>query len=60
MNRMMGRFGRDKSGATVVEYGIIACLVAMVAVVGVTLFTTALTATFKTLATTLGAGASSP
>jgi pilus assembly protein Flp/PilA len=60
MNKTIERFVRDSSGATVVEYGIIACLVAMVAVVGVTLFTTALTATFRTLATTLAAGASSP
>ena len=47
------RFVRDESGATAIEYGLIAALIAVVIITGVTAVGTKLSATFTSLSTTL-------
>ena len=46
---MISRFFRDESGATAIEYGLIAALIAVVIITGVTAVGTNLSATFNTL-----------
>jgi pilus assembly protein Flp/PilA len=50
---MISRFFRDESGATAIEYGLIAALIAVVIITGVTAVGTNLSATFTTLSTKL-------
>jgi len=50
------RFVRDESGVTAMEYGLIAALIAVVIITAVQLVGTNLTATFNTVAGSLGAG----
>ena len=45
------RFMKDESGATAIEYGLIAALIAVVIITGVTAVGTKLSATFDTLST---------
>ena len=45
----ISRFVRDESGATAIEYGLIAALIAVVIITGVTAVGTKLSATFTTL-----------
>ena len=45
------RFLRDESGATAIEYGLIAALIAVVIITAVTSVGTNLTTTFNTVAT---------
>ena len=47
------QFMRDDSGATAIEYGLIAALIAVVIIGAVTLVGTSLTSTFNTVATSL-------
>lgn len=50
---LISRFFRDESGATAIEYGLIAALIAVVIITGVTAVGTNLSATFNTLSTKL-------
>lgn len=60
MKTRVSRFSRDASGATAIEYGLIALLVAIAIIVGATALGNQLSATFETLAapvSTVDAGA---
>ena len=46
---LISRFVRDESGATAIEYGLIAALIAVVIITGVTAVGTNLSATFNSL-----------
>lgn len=59
MTRIFARFTTDKSGATAIEYGLIAALVAVVIITAVTTMGTNLTTTFNSIATALGGSSSS-
>ena len=50
---IISRFVRDESGATAIEYGLIAALIAVVIITGVTAVGTKLSTTFTTLSTKL-------
>ena len=50
---LISRFIRDESGATAIEYGLIAALIAVVIITGVTAVGTNLSATFTTLSAKL-------
>jgi pilus assembly protein Flp/PilA len=50
---LISRFVRDESGATAIEYGLIAALIAVVIITGVTAVGTKLSSTFTTLSTKL-------
>ena len=54
MNKVFSRFVRDESGATAIEYGLIAGLISVVIIVAVTLVGTNLTTTFNAIADALG------
>ena len=47
---LISRFVRDESGATAIEYGLIAALIAVVIITAVGTVGTNLTATFNTIA----------
>ena len=46
---IISRFIRDESGATAIEYGLIAALIAVVIITGVTAVGTSLSTTFASL-----------
>jgi len=46
---LISRFVRDEAGATAIEYGLIAALIAVVIITGVTAVGTSLSVTFTTL-----------
>jgi len=46
---LISRFVRDESGATAIEYGLIAALIAVVIITGVTAVGTSLTAKFNAI-----------
>lgn len=50
MTKTITRFLRDDSGATAIEYGLIAALIAVVIISAVTLVGSNLTTTFSTIA----------
>jgi pilus assembly protein Flp/PilA len=50
---LISRFVRDESGATAIEYGLIAALIAVVIITGVTAVGTKLSTTFTSLSTSL-------
>ena len=50
---LISRFVRDESGATAIEYGLIAALIAVVIITGVTAVGTKLSTTFNNLSTSL-------
>ncbi len=50
MNNLFARFVRDESGATAIEYGLIAALIAVVIIGAVTAVGSKLTTTFTTVA----------
>jgi pilus assembly protein Flp/PilA len=50
---IISRFIRDESGATAIEYGLIAALIAVVIITGVTAVGTKLSGTFSSLAASL-------
>jgi pilus assembly protein Flp/PilA len=52
MNKLFA-FLRDESGATAIEYGLIAALISVAIITAVTLVGTNLTATFQAIATAL-------
>ena len=49
MKNVVARFVKDESGATAIEYGLIAALIAVVIITGVTAVGTSLSTTFNTL-----------
>ena len=52
---LISRFVRDESGATAIEYGLIAALIAVVVITAVTAVGTKLSATFNSISGHLGA-----
>jgi pilus assembly protein Flp/PilA len=50
---MMNKLIRDESGATAIEYGLIAALIAVVIIVAIQAVGTNLSSTFNTVATSL-------
>ncbi len=55
MKKIFARFMEDKSGATAIEYGLIAALVSVAIITAVTLMGGNLSGTFDSIATALGA-----
>jgi pilus assembly protein Flp/PilA len=53
MTATLSRFLRDKSGATAIEYGLIAALVSVVIIAALQLVGTSLQATFTSVSTAL-------
>jgi pilus assembly protein Flp/PilA len=53
MSNLFSRFVRDESGATAIEYGLIAALISVVIIAAVTLLGTKLSATFQAVAAAL-------
>jgi pilus assembly protein Flp/PilA len=53
MLQLLRNFHRDKKGATAIEYGLIAALIAVVIITGVTAVGTNLSTTFTNISTTL-------
>jgi pilus assembly protein Flp/PilA len=53
MKNLIVRFVKNESGATAIEYGLIAAGIAVVIITAVNLIGTDLTATFQTVATAL-------
>ena len=53
MSKFVTRFLKDESGATAIEYGLIAALVAVVLVTALTAMGTKLTGTFEKVTTAL-------
>lgn len=53
MKRLAQSFVRDESGATAIEYGLIAALIAVVIITAVTTVGTNLTGTFSSVANAL-------
>ena len=49
MNRLLKTFAQDESGATAIEYGLIAALIAVVIITGATALGTALNTKFSNL-----------
>ena len=56
MNTLFSRFANDESGATAIEYGLIAALISVVIIGAVTTVGTSLTAKFTAVAAGLGGG----
>ena len=54
MNKIFARFVRDESGATAIEYGLIAGLISVVIILAVTSVGTNLKTTFDAIALALG------
>jgi pilus assembly protein Flp/PilA len=53
MQNLFSRFVRDESGATAIEYGLIAALIAVVIIGAVTALGTSLSSTFTSVTTAL-------
>ncbi len=53
MKNLFARFAKDESGATAIEYGLIATLIAVAIIVGATAVGTQLNATFTTISNDL-------
>jgi len=53
MKNLFTRFAKDESGATAIEYGLIAALISVVIITAVTTVGTNLQRTFNTVATKL-------
>ncbi|CAN5194842.1 Flp family type IVb pilin [soil metagenome] len=56
MKTLFARFAKDESGATAIEYGLIATLVGVAIIVGATLLGSKLNGTFNTIAGKLTSG----
>jgi pilus assembly protein Flp/PilA len=46
LSKLVARFTRDQRGATMLEYGLLVCLVAITAIIAVTAFSSALSSMF--------------
>jgi len=55
MQTLLRRFAKDDSGVTAIEYGLIAALISVAIIAGITALGNALSATFQMLATTIAA-----
>ncbi len=55
MTNLFSRFVRDESGATAIEYGLIAALIAVAIITALSLVGTNLSTTFNSVATNLAA-----
>ncbi|MCX7306134.1 MAG: Flp family type IVb pilin [Hyphomicrobiales bacterium] len=55
MSKIVSRFGKDKSGATAIEYGLIAALIAVAIIVGARGVGNSVGAKFNTVATRVNA-----
>ena len=53
MNLLISRFAKNESGATAIEYGLIAALIAVVIIGALTLLGTNLSTTFNSVASSL-------
>jgi pilus assembly protein Flp/PilA len=53
MKNLFARFANDESGATAIEYGLIAALIAVVIIGAVTTLGTTLSAKFQSIATSI-------
>ena len=53
MSKLVTRFVKDESGATAIEYGLIAALIAIAIIVGARSLGSALNTKFSSIATTL-------
>jgi pilus assembly protein Flp/PilA len=53
MFSLITKFSKDESGATAIEYGLIAALVAVAAIVGMTALGSSLNSIFNSVSTTL-------
>jgi pilus assembly protein Flp/PilA len=53
MTNIISKFVRDENGATAIEYGLIAALIAVVIITALTSVGTSLSAQFNSVATTL-------
>jgi pilus assembly protein Flp/PilA len=53
MTNLFARFVKDESGATAIEYGLIAALIAVAAITAMTAVGTQLIAKFNTISSTL-------
>ncbi|HRH20852.1 MAG TPA: Flp family type IVb pilin [Brevundimonas sp.] len=58
MSKFIKQFLNDESGATAIEYGLIAALISVAIITAVTLLGTNLSNTFDSIAQTLGGTAS--
>jgi pilus assembly protein Flp/PilA len=56
MSNLIARFVKDESGATAIEYGLIAALIALAIITGATALGNALNAKFTAISTTVGSG----
>ncbi|MGO8921108.1 MAG: Flp family type IVb pilin [Stellaceae bacterium] len=54
MRKVLTNLLRDESGATAIEYGLIAALISVVIIVAITAVGTQLSTTFNTISTKLG------
>jgi pilus assembly protein Flp/PilA len=54
MTKIFARFAKDESGATAIEYGLIAALIALAVIGGAQLVGTEIDATFDKVSTELG------
>lgn len=54
MKNLVSRFVKSESGATAIEYGLIAALVSVVIITAITTMGSNLTSTFDSIATALG------
>ncbi|QPB19835.1 MULTISPECIES: Flp family type IVb pilin [Rhizobium] len=57
MTKLFSRFLKDESGATAIEYGLIAALISVALIAGATSLGTKINATFNNLATTMNGAA---
>ncbi len=55
MSKIVARFAKDESGATAIEYGLIAALIAVAIIVGATSVGTALNSKFDNIASRVNA-----
>ena len=60
MKTLLARFAKDESGATAIEYGLIASLIGVAIIVGATALGTKLNSTFQGISSDLGGGAATP
>ena len=60
MRNLLNRFAKDESGATAIEYGLIAALIAVVIIGALTLVGTSLNSKFKAVSDELGKGTPAP
>jgi pilus assembly protein Flp/PilA len=60
MKTLFARFAKDESGATAIEYGLIASLIGVAIIVGAGALGTQLNTTFNDISTELGGGAAAP